>query len=492
MARYRKYNDGMRLSLRVAPRTGVFASGTRDDYAPSLGRMRLNPAKLGRVLRAADEGDTRALFEVFDAIEEDPHVHATLGKRKRAVISRTLQIEPARTAGAASKPAERAAELCRAAIFGDEQSAGIQGWHRALMDVADAIGRGFSLHQIIWENAGGVWRPVRLHRWPQRECMIGAPGRSIDEDADAVRVLTDAQPVWGEDLEPSQWVLHAHKARSDSLARSSLLRIVAWWFLFKHFSARDWTVFGERYGMPLRVGKYPPGADDQERSALARAIFNLGKDAGAVLPEGSAIEFVESRVSGQLPYERLIRICDEQISKAILGSTLTTDAGERGARSLGEVHSDQTADIIEHDALSLAETLRVQLLTPIVRFNLGDRAPVPEVAFLEDENVDHKARAEVDEILTRSIGLPLAQDYFYRAYDRPRPEGSDALVAPPVAKRTSEEDLETLEEAEGIADLDDEQRAASRAIFASVGPRAAMQYVTALADVKKKSRAWAR
>jgi phage gp29-like protein len=41
---------------------------------------------------------------------------------------------------------------------------------------------------------------------------------------------------------------------------------------------RDWTGFAEVCGMPLRIGKYEPGASRADREALIHAVRSLGSE----------------------------------------------------------------------------------------------------------------------------------------------------------------------------------------------------------------------
>lgn len=496
---------------RIRPRVGYIVGTSRDDFAPELAKLGLTANKVADAFKAADWGETRQLQELFSKVEEDPHVHSVLSKRRRAVVARTLQINPPKQANGKTALAERAAHMCRAMMDGDADGDGLHDRNQALYDITDAIGRAYSLMQIewFWNARRSWWMPVRLNHYPQRFTRLGdwmAFKERDRMDADEVRILTEAEPIRGEPLEPYQWIVHKHKARSDVLARAALLRIVTWWMCFKHWSAKDWSIFGERYGMPLRLGKYPAGGldaniDEGERAVLEEAVLQLGKDAGAIIPEGCSIEFVETKHSGSGPYGDHAAFCNGEISKAILGNTLTTEVGSTGGnRALGEVHERAEDDMTDQDALLLAGTLRQQLFAPFCLFNLGEQAPVPEVAFLTEEERAQKELAERDQILVRGIGLPIPKRYFYETYEVPEPEEGEEVVEPPRQKLTAEEDLpeeeqaqaDALDEEAEQAELPNADRAIVRAAFRGCGLVEARRTLRALADVKKKSRAWAR
>jgi phage gp29-like protein len=433
------YDPSNVVRLPPKPEEGTFISGWRDERRGDEARDYLTPAKLGYYLRAADQGDTRAIYEIFAATEEDPHVYSVLSKRRRRVLSRALEIYPFND----SDQAHRAADLVSECIFGGDRADGIRNLSDGLWDLSDAIGRGFALSQIVWAYTDGLWRPTELKRWPQKECIIGDRRSRFDAtDPDEVRILTDEAPTYGEALAPGQWILHIQKARSDALHKAALLRVVVFWQLSKRFTARDWLIFSERYGHPLRLGKYAPGSDTTERNAIRKAVSELGKSAWAIIPEGNSIEFVELKGTGtgSLPYPELVKICNAEISKAILGGTLTTEAGDRGARSLGQVHEDSEVELATDDGRRLCDTLRRDLFSPIVRFNLGRNIPVPYCEFTQEDNQDLLALAQAHQIVIKGIGIEASEEQLREIYQLQPPKDDEDTIggaAEPVDTATT-------------------------------------------------------
>jgi phage gp29-like protein len=411
MSRFIRYPKRETRS-KQRPQPGVFISDWRSDYSIETGRLSLTPEKLGSIYRLADAGDAEQMYEMFSAVEEDPHVHSVLSKRRSAVRSRRLQITPSIADGEDGHDrALQAADLCNRLIFGEDQPGqqGITNLREALYDVTDAIGRGFALLQIVWQTDGATIRPIELLHWPQRFVILGDPYNWTDQvSSDRIRLQTRENMTEGEPLHPNSWILHKHKTRSAPLPRAALLRTVAWWYLFKRFSVQDWAIFVERYGMPIRLGKYGRNTNDEERNVLKDAVISLGKDGGVTLPKDCDIEMVEMHLSGQLPQPILAEYCDNQISKAILGQTMTTDAPERGARSLGEVQKEAALLLAEDDSESVSETIRWDLCRPIVLLNLGENYPVPHVSLEQRERVDLAKEAERHKILAKDIGLALS------------------------------------------------------------------------------------
>ncbi|EOO6667869.1 DUF935 family protein, partial [Escherichia coli] len=154
---------------------------------------------------------------------------------------------------------------------------------------------------------------------------------------------------------------------------------------------RDLAEFLEVYGLPMKVGKYPSGATPEQKSALMRAVMDIGRRTGGIIPAGMSLEF-QAAANGQAdPFETMISWGERSISKAILGGTLTTEAGDKGARSLGEVHNEVRREIRDSDLRQLAATLNRDLVYPLYALNTAhaiDIRRLPRICFQTKEPGD--------------------------------------------------------------------------------------------------------
>ena len=94
----------------------------------------------------------------------------------------------------------------------------------------------------------------------------------------------------------------------------------------------------KKYGMPYLIGTVPKNATDKQKQEMKANLESMVLDAIAIIEEGTEINF-ETASKGQAisassgTYKDLVEQCDLQISKAILGQTLTTDSGQGGSGS---------------------------------------------------------------------------------------------------------------------------------------------------------------
>jgi phage gp29-like protein len=143
-----------------------------------------------------------------------------------------------------------------------------------------------------------------------------------------------------------------------------------WAFMLKSFALKDWMAFLDAYGVPWRVGKWHAGANDDDKRALLRAVARIAADGAAIIPDSMAVELLEAEAGPHTDaFEKICRYLDEQVSKAVLGQTMTADRGSSRAQAI--VHNDVRLDIGRADADELAATLQRDLIEPFVLFNHG-------------------------------------------------------------------------------------------------------------------------
>lgn len=372
---------------------------------PSSG---LTPARLAAIFREADQGDVHRQMELFEEMEEkDAHLTAILQTRKMAVLGKDYEVMPFAETPEDKEIAARVGELVYA----------IPNLEEAMLDLLDAIGKGFALSEIIWEVTNGVAQVSELRWIPQKKAIFGADFKPL---------LLTQEANW-KGTPPPLWkvIYHRYKARSGYPNRAGVLRVVGWMYLLKNFAMKDWAAFNEVFGMPLRLGRYDPAASPADREALIMAIRSLGSDAAGVISKSTEIEFVEatSRSGGINPYQLMAEFCNREMSKAVLGQTLTTDtAGSTGTYAAAMIHGQVRRDLVEADAQSLAATLRDQLLRPLVGFNFGWDKPVPWFRFRFEEEQDLKTLSEVFRNLA-AMGFPLDTEHVAERFGIPLAEG---------------------------------------------------------------------
>jgi len=198
---------------------------------------------------------------------------------------------------------------------------------------------------------------------------------------------------------------------------------VAQYVIYKRGNFGDWAQYAELFGMPFRKGKYD-GYDETARAQLDEALEKAGSAAYAIIPEGTDIEFIANNSSGNGElYNALRKACNEEISVSIAGQTLTTAQGDKGARSLGEVHESVADDMHQSDKRFVRRILNSQFKLLLEMHGY----PVNGGAFMfpSSEEQDKSKKIKID--LSIAKRQPVDDDYFYETYGIPKPDNYDQM-----------------------------------------------------------------
>lgn len=374
----------------------------------------LTPARLANILREADAGDPLRYLELAEVIEErDLHYLGVLGTRRRAVSQIKVSVE-----AASEDPAhEKHAQMVRDWLDRDELQ-------EELFDILDAVGKGYSLTEVTYDHSEGQYLP-RLDRRDPRWFRFDR------RDLTTPLLLDDRGAETP--LASGKFIFARLQAKSGLPIRSGLARAAMWAYLFKMYTQRDWAIFSQTYGQPVRVGKFGPGATEQDKSTLFRAVANIAGDMAAIIPESMMIEFIESGNvgAGHSMYKERADWLDMQVSKAVLGQTATTDAVTGGLGS-GKEHGDVRADIKAADARALAAVLNRDLIRVWVQLEFGPQKAYPRLKIEEEEQEDLKALAEaLGPLIDR--GLEVEQGEILSRFGLPEAKAGAKLLRPASA-----------------------------------------------------------
>jgi phage gp29-like protein len=436
----------------------------------------LNPRRLANLLRDADQADPLRYFELAEQVEErDLHYAGVLGTRKRSVSQLDITVTPA---------GEDADSKADAAMIQDWVSR--DELQLELFDILDAIGKGVSFTEIVWDTSEGQWLPKKLEwrdpRWFRFDRVDGATPLLRDADGDVP-------------LQPFKFITATIKAKSGLPVRSGLARIVAWAYMFKKYTERDWAIFTQTFGQPIRVGKYPPGATETDKDTLFSAVANIAGDCAAIVPAGMDIEFVtaENVSAGSDLYLKRADWFDKQVSKAVLGQTSTTDA-ETGGLGSGDTHRQVQEDIETADCKALAAILNRDLIQPWIQLERGPQKKYPRVSIGRPD--EENTTPLIDGIAkVVPLGVKVGAKFVREKLGIPEPEaGDELLVAPaqtspfgfgPPALQAQRSPQRSAAEIAAIAAA--AERLAQPATNDLIGDiRTALQAATSLADLKQR------
>jgi phage gp29-like protein len=385
----------------------VTVSGIRSpitDY-PSDG---LTPPRLNAILKEADQGQPKRFYELAEQMEEkDHHYAAVLGVRKRSVAQLGIKVIAAGDDARSLAQVEMIEDWLSRDELADE-----------LFDMLDAIAKGDSFTEILWDTSERQWRPARLDwrdpRWFRPDRVDLTTPMLIDETGQDV-------PLQG-----GKFIHFVARGKSGIPARSGLARLAAWFWLFKGMTVRDWAIYGGMFGIPFRIGKYGPNASEADKDTLFRAVASIAGDAAAIIPASMMIEFVQPPTSTSTDlFEKKANWLDQQMSKATLGQTTTTDAIS-GGHAVSREHRQVQEDIERADCRALSATINRDLIRTWIDLEFGPQDKYPRIVIGRPEEKDVKLIVET----VKSLRLPMKRDEAYELAGIGQPQDGDEVIEP--------------------------------------------------------------
>jgi phage gp29-like protein len=386
----------------------------------------ITPVQVSNILLQADAGDPRRLVDLSNECRQrDGHLHGVLRTRIRALDGLELQITPWKDRGR-EEPLKRDVKI---ADFVQDALDGATGDGRDYESFDELISRlnsaiyyGYSVCETDWRLEGNTLLPKGFKYIDPRRFIFGqSDGRLQFSDAWGAMSGIDLQEQF-----PGSFLQHQPMINGDVAAREGLNKLMVWFALFRNWSISDWLQLAEMTWKPYRIGKYPRETAGQNLTSTGVAAIRDDWELLLMTASGQS-----SGSTGKGPHQQLCEFSGAEISKAALGQTLTTEAGDRGARSLGEVHDRVRKDIRDSDARAVAATIRRDLVAWIVLVNYGPIANVPGVGFATDDTEDISTFAEGMKTL-REAGHVVQQSWIRDKIGQPEPTEGEPVLGDPL------------------------------------------------------------
>ena len=130
----------------------------------------------------------------------------------------------------------------------------------------------------------------------------------------------------------------------------------------------------ERFASPTLLAKFAKGATSEDQNAMLRSLEALAKNSAIVFPDEFEISPLGDRNNASQGFMDAIDFHNREITRAIVGQTLTTSEGTRvGSLAMGRVHLQVFLLQLEAIRRDLADTvMNEQVIKPLVALNFGD------------------------------------------------------------------------------------------------------------------------
>lgn len=382
----------------------VLAGAPIVDRYPTIIGQGLSLSYLAQVFRQCLTGFRREYVDLLnELLEKDPHAFAVLSKRVETVSCAKLEV----SAPEELDDTERA-KADKYAQFASKKIKAIPNLTKALAALMWGEYYGVSAAEIHWDRSASEWTPTKLEQvHPRRLSYPDASNWALH--------VWDLGPVWGQtsaygpvrsagtwsptqgafglrvDDYPGKFIVHTPQLRGDYPTREGIGRQIATWIVLKLIASRGASEYLERFARPWVEGIYSTKnkandhkgreASKEDKDVLDVIMSALGTGGRSRSTHSDAVEIKLRTPEGEgatvkISFAEWIGICDSQMSKAVLSSTLTTEVGITGSRAVAQTQQEGEEKRYVFSSQMLADSLREFLVVPLIRLNFGDDVPM--------------------------------------------------------------------------------------------------------------------
>lgn len=408
----KKQNIGFDIKANKTPGNdnSITVINSKIDVRP-WARTSQDVVKWRNATKAAESRIPRRtlLYDLYADVIQDGHVIAVTGKRRDAVTTANWKF------------------VDKEGVEVDAINEAIDsiGFEEILEEIVNARFWGYSmLEPTFFKNDNDSWEVEanlipRLNMRPERGVVafdsIGDEGINIREGIYASTVMEVGKP-------------------SDL----GLLISAAMYAVLKRGGWGDYAQFVQTFGIPIIDATWD-GFDEMQRQKLLEAIQSMGSAGVLVRPDGTSVEIKEnkSNANGQLQ-QGFISMLNREISKALLGSTETTESSSSSGYAQSKTHEGQDERKHESD-INYARRILNSRFTKILRAwgfdtNGGSFVVMGEKNELTPTDSWNIISGLMDK------GLPISHDFLYENFGVPKPDKGETTINGDVEEK--EEDLE--------------------------------------------------
>jgi phage gp29-like protein len=345
---------------------------------------------------------------VYRELLSDAHLTAALNSRESATLSYDWRIERGDCPTRIHKVLEKwffsimERKMCIEDLSRDELTS----------NLLDVIYWGYQPAELTWDYLYGLWLPVQITPKPPEwfDFFIGEKG--VPE----LRFLSLAHPVEGE-APPDPWTMICPRIKPsyENPFGQGVAQRCFWPIIFKRADMEFWLNFMERFGTPWVKGSIEGNADSETLTAFTDDLKLLVQDAVIAVSGNRNVEILEAKNNaGSIEgFRMLCDYMDSQMSKAILGHTLSTDAGDKSSYAATKGALTVRNDIQKRD-ITMMRSIWGDIINLIMMRNGYIDTPRPVLVPFHADEVETE-RATRDEALSRA-GVRLSKSYFTRTY----------------------------------------------------------------------------
>ncbi len=322
------------------------------------------------------------LYQIYNNCMLDAHLSAAIQQRKNLTLSKEFQV------------------LNPDGEINEEKTKLInKKWFRDYLDLA--------LDSLFWSHSLIQFDSIINDEF---KCVELVPRIYVKPEFHIVtQNYSDLEGLDYLEMPYRNWCIGVGKSRDLGLLLKAS-PLVIW----KKNAMGAWAEFIEKFGVPARIGKTNV-RDAETRANMEDMLKNMGTALWAVLDTDDEIVpgFETKTQDAYNVFDMMIQRCNSEISKLILGQTMTLDDGS--SKSQAEVH-ERVVEMVDYaDEQFIKGVNNYQLCPMLTALGLFDGSE--EIVTKSDDEWDLEAKGKFDVELLKTGKYKFTPEYLLEKYN---------------------------------------------------------------------------
>jgi phage gp29-like protein len=385
----------------------------------------LTPVQVSAIIREADNGQMTRLMDLAnDSRQKDCHLQSVLATSEESIAGLDWELCLPEDAKATEK---KAAEWIESVLRDTP------GLPRLFAHHAGARFYGYAVSETLFKKQDGDIVPKEFeHLAPRRFGFNQVTGAFVWRDQN--------MPFEGVDFRaqyPLRFIVSQPRITGDVPCREGLVRVLMWAALFRNWDLSDWLKLAEIAWKPWRTAKYQDGVKQEDIDKLVEILDGMTSNGVAIYPERAdlKVEWPTGGSGRSATHAELFSVIAGEMSKAVLGQTLTTEQGKVGSKALGDVQNEIRKDLREATARYVAADVTRDLIDPLYTLNYGPRLRRARLKFLTQDARDFRELAAgVKDFVTAGAKIPHSWVYDEAGIAEPKEDEEILEMGKPEAE----------------------------------------------------------
>lgn len=301
-------------------------------------------------------------YDIYDDMREDDQIKSILMTKKYLMLGNGYTINLKDEKDPAQIEAKEFIEKC------------LNEWieidfNKSLLEILSSMDYGVSFSEVVWQLVDGKYRIKFIKTRAPHPFLIHQDHQgNITKLEQRVNIKGS---IMIEDL--TNIILFPYQMEFDNVYGKSDLRSAFEPWQVKKFIKKAWSIYLDRFGMPLALGTFDSATATQEdQNKLQAALDALQTKTSMTVPKDLEIKFLEATRAGEAGYEAALNNYNQQIARSMLMPDLLGLAGEKtggGSYSLGQTQYDMFLKTLEWTRLELQRHIQRKIIDPLTRYN---------------------------------------------------------------------------------------------------------------------------